>query len=69
MSSEEPSVVSDVKVAAVLSVDVDVAGGGGLLSAVRVGVANVGDLLSKVLVRAPFLAMIRRGNPSSRLDV
>ena len=26
MSSEEPSVVSDVKVAAVLSVDVDVAG-------------------------------------------
>ena len=29
----------------------------------------MGDLLSKVLVRAPFLAMIRRGNPSSRLDV
>ena len=52
MSSEEPSVVSDVKVAAVLSVDVDVAG----------VVDCVGDLLSKVLVRAPFLAMIRRGN-------
>ena len=29
----------------------------------------MGDLLSKVLVRAPFLAMVTRGNPSLRLDV
>ena len=69
MSSEEPSVVSDVKVAAVLSVDVDVAWvvDYSLQSVLEWPV--VGDLLSKVLVRAPFLAMIRRGNPSSRLDV
>ena len=69
MSSEEPSVVSDVRVAAVLSVDVDVDVDVAGVVACALQSELEWPMLETVLVlvRAPFLK-IRRGK-SSRLGV